>query len=212
MEKKSVTILLVDDHAIVRYGIRSLIERNDGLKVCGEAGTLQEAYHKVSDLKPDIVLLDIKLPDGDGAAGCREIKKRVPDVKVIILTAYAEDSIILEAVKAGAEGYLLKDIDSKNIITAIRNVVGGKTSLANEAISKVLNEVKQNCSGEDDLTSQDKSILELISQGKSNKDIAKEIYVSEKTVRNNASRIFKKINAGNRTEAAIYWSKRKILK
>ncbi|MCC5910600.1 MAG: response regulator transcription factor [Clostridiaceae bacterium] len=209
MQKKNINILLVDDHAIVRYGIRSLIERNDGLRVCGEAESLQEAYQKVSELEPDVILLDIKLPDGDGAAGCREIKKIYPAVKIIILTAFAEDSIVMEAVTAGAEGYLLKNIDSKNIITAIRDVVMGKSILDPKIVGKVFNLVKNNETKDPGLTPQEKNILELISQGKTNKHIGKELFISEKTVRNYLSKAFRKINVSNRTEAAIYWSKHK---
>ena len=209
MQKKAINILLVDDHAIVRYGIRSLIERTDGVEVCGEAENLQEAYHKVSELEPDIVLLDIRLPDGDGAAGCREIKKLSPGVKVIILTAYAEDSIVLEAVRAGAEGYLLKNIDSNNIITAIRDVAEGKPALGDTIASQVMNALKMDRKETEDLTPQEKNILELVSQGKTNKEIGEVLYISEKTVRNNMSKILKKINATNRTMAAIYWSNRR---
>lgn len=209
MQKKAINILLVDDHAIVRYGIRSLIERTDGVEVCGEAENLQEAYHKVSELEPDIVLLDIRLPDGDGAAGCREIKKLSPGVKVIILTAYAEDSIVLEAVRAGAEGYLLKNIDSNNIITAIRDVAEGKPALGETIASQVMNALKMDRKETEDLTPQEKNILELVSQGKTNKEIGEVLYISEKTVRNNMSKILKKINATNRTMAAIYWSNRR---
>lgn len=212
MQKKNISVLLVDDHAIVRCGIRSLIERNSGLEVCGEAANLQEAYHKVSDLKPDIVLLDIKLPDGDGAAGCREIKKISPETKVIILTAFAEDAIVLEAVQAGAEGYLLKNIDSKSIITAIRDVAAGKPALDASIINKVLDIVKGKHPVDDSLTPQERNILELVSQGKTNKEIGQELFISEKTVRNNVSKILRKINVNNRTEAAIYWSRQKSLR
>ncbi|SNS04760.1 two component transcriptional regulator, LuxR family [Anaerovirgula multivorans] len=212
MSKKNISVLLVDDHAIVRCGIRSLIERNSGLEVCGEAENLQEAYHQVSEWKPDIVLLDIKLPDGDGAAGCREIKKISPETKVIILTAFAEDAIVLEAVQAGAEGYLLKNIDSKSIITAIRDVAAGKPALDASIISKVLDVVKGKHPVDDSLTPQERNILELISQGKTNKEIGQELFISEKTVRNNVSKILRKINVNNRTEAAIYWSRQKSLR
>jgi two-component system, NarL family, response regulator DevR len=209
MEKKWIRILLVDDHQIVRFGIRSLIEITEGLEVCGEAENLQTAYHKVAALAPDVVLLDIKLPDGDGAAGCREIKKLSPNTKVIILTAYAEDSIVLEAVMAGAEGYLLKNIDSSNIIAAIRDVAAGKSALGGEITSKVMNALKLDQGESRELTPQEKNILELVSQGKTNKEIGETLYIAEKTVRNNVSRILKKINATNRTMAAIYWAKHK---
>ncbi len=212
MEQKSIRLLLVDDHSIVRWGIRSLIDRTPGLSVCGEAGSLNEAYEKVKELQPDIVLLDIKLPDGDGTAGCREIKKINEAIKVIILTAYAEDSIVLETVKSGADGYLLKNIESKTIIKAIKDVIAGTSVLDASVVGKVMNVVKRSGDSIDSLTPQEVKILEYISQGKTNKEIGDALYIAEKTVRNNVSRIMKKINVTNRTEAAIYWSRQKSLR
>jgi len=212
MKNNNVAILLVDDHAIVRCGIRSLIEKNQGWHVCGEAENLSQAYEKVEELKPDVVLLDIKLPDGDGARGCREIKKIVPNTKVIILTAYGEDSIVSEAVKSGADGYLLKNIDGKSIISAIDNVISGTSVLDTAMVGSIFNIVKKANQLDNLLTPQEKRILELIGQGKTNKDIGQELYIAEKTVRNNVSRILKKINVTNRTEAAIYWSRQMSLK
>ena len=212
MQSKDIKILLVDDHSIVRYGIRSLIERNTGLSVCGEAENLLEAYEKVRELKPDVVLLDLKLPDGDGATGCREIKKIQEDIKVIILTAYADDTIVVEAVRAGADGYLLKNIDSKTIIEAIRDVFEGKSVLDSTVLPKVLRAIKSNSDSHETMTPQEKRILDFISEGKTNKEIGEELFIAEKTVRNNVSIIMKKINVSNRTEAAIYWSRQKSLR
>lgn len=212
MEVNRVGILLVDDHAIVRCGIRSLIEKNNKWYVCGEAENLSEAYKKTEELKPDLVLLDIKLPDGDGAAGCKEIKKRSPNTKVIILTAYAEDNILSEAVNSGADGYLLKNIDSKGIISAIESVIDGASVLDTSVVGNVFNIVKRSTQLEETFTSQEIDILSLVAQGKTNKEIGREIYLAEKTVRNNVSKILKKINVSNRTEAALYWSNRKSLK
>lgn len=212
MVQKEIRLLLVDDHSIVRLGIKSLIDRTPGLTVCGEAENLAEAYQQLTKLKPDVVLLDIKLPDGDGVAGCREIKKLDPGVKVIILTAFAEDSIVLETVKAGADGYLLKNIDSKTITKAIQDVAEGTSVLDATILGKVLNVVKQSGDVGEALTPQERKILDFISQGKTNKEIGEALYIAEKTVRNNVSRIMRKINVTNRTEAAIYWSRQKSLK
>ena len=176
MQSKDIKILLVDDHSIVRYGIRSLIERNTGLSVCGEAENLLEAYEKVRELKPDVVLLDLKLPDGDGATGCREIKKIQEDIKVIILTAYADDTIVVEAVRAGADGYLLKNIDSKTIIEAIRDVFEGKSVLDSTVLPKVLRAIKSNSDSHETMTPQEKRILDFISEGKTNKEIGEELF------------------------------------
>ncbi|WP_026477760.1 response regulator [Alkaliphilus transvaalensis] len=211
MMQKEIKLLLVDDHSIVRWGIRSLIDRTPGLFVCGEAGTLTEAYQLVKELMPDIVLLDIKLPDGDGAAGCREIKKIDDKIKVIMLTAYAEDSIVLETVKSGADGYLLKNIESKTIIKAIQDVAAGISVLDSTVVGKMMNVVKRSSESEEVLTPQEKKILDYLSQGKTNKEIGEALFIAEKTVRNNVSRIMKKINVSNRTEAAIYWQRQKSL-
>ncbi|SMP62756.1 response regulator transcription factor [Anoxynatronum buryatiense] len=211
-EEKVLKIFLVDDHAIVRSGIRSLIERSEGMTVCGEAGTLKEAYAGIPGSSPDIVLLDIKLPDGDGASGCREIKKQNPHVKVMILSAFAEDTIVLEAIKSGAEGYLLKSVDSKSIIKGLRDVAQGNPALDPVIMAKVMNAVKEGPSSDETLSLQEQQIIELVSQGKTNREISEVLFISEKTARNNVSRILKKLNASNRTEAAMYWQKRKTLR
>lgn len=209
---KNIRILLVDDHAIVRWGMSTLIEKKQGYLVCGEAATLAEAYEKVETLKPEIVLLDLKLPDGDGATGCRQIKKISPNTKIIVLTAFADDLLLLETIKAGADGYLLKNIDSKAILSAIENVAKGESILDPAMIGKVMNVVRGNSEMTEELTSQERNILDLIRLGKTNKEIAEELFIAEKTVRNYVSRIMRKINVSNRTEAAIYWSKQKSLK
>ncbi len=139
---KDIRVFLVDDHAIVRSGIASLIENSDGISVCGQAGTLKEAYASIKSSKPDVVLLDIKLPDGDGTSGCREIKKHNASIKVMILSAFAEDSIVIEAVKAGADGYLLKSVASENIVTALKDVAAGKPAMDPIILSKIMDSVK----------------------------------------------------------------------
>lgn len=209
--KKIINILLVDDHAVVRWGIKSLIERNPKFLVCGESETLEDAYEKVKDLKPDIVLLDLKLPDGDGATGCRKMKTIMPNVKIIILTAYGEDQIVVEAIKAGADGFLLKNIDSSKIISAIQEVSVGNSVYDPSVVNKVMSIVRRNNELDNILSNQEKNILDLICQGKTNKDIAEKLFIAEKTVRNNVSKIMKKINVNNRTEAAIFWSRQKSL-
>lgn len=212
MKEKNFRILIVDDHDIVRYGITKLLARSEGLEVCGEAENLKEAYEKIDELKPDIILLDIKLPDGNGAEACREIKKKYKNIKIIILTAFADDSIMAEAILAGAEGYLLKNIDSKNIVSYIWDVALERPALDREILDKVFNLLNENQSKKTELTSQEESLLELISQGKTNKEIGKELFISEKTVRNNLVKLFKKIKVSNRTEAGMYWMKQKDIK
>jgi two-component system, NarL family, response regulator DevR len=211
--EKPVRVLLVDDHAVVRVGMRSLLEKSDTILVCGEAGTLEETYKMVKAYKPDVVLLDMKLPDGDGAHGCKEIKALHPESKVIILTAYSEEYTLMEAIKAGVDGYLLKNIDSGAIILAINNVIKGEAALDKSVTNSVFNHIRDSLINHDiGLTDKEKDILELISYGKTNKEIAAILFISEKTVRNYVSIIMKKINVTNRTEASRYWIGQKYLK
>ena len=213
MNDKNIRILLVDDHSIVRLGIRSIIEKNPGMLVCGEAETLKEAYQKIIDFNPDVVFLDIKLPDGSGVGGCKKIKKISPKSKIIILTAYAEDHIIMDCIKAGADGYLLKNVDSLTIVTAIEDVVKGKSVLDHSVTDIVFNEVKGVSRNIDsNLSLQEQEILECICQGKTNREIGVYLYISEKTVRNYVSKIMNKIDVVNRTEAAAYWTEQKSLR
>ncbi len=212
MNKPKIRVLLVDDHSVVRYGIRSIIEKNSSIEVCGEAEDLSDTYHKAEALRPDVILLDMKLPDGDGVTGCIRLKSMQPNVKVIILTAYAEENIVYEAVKAGIDGYLLKNIEGQAITKAIIDVHQGKSIIDPNISQKLMRIIQKGNESEQLLMPQERNILELISQGRTNKEIADTLYLSEKTVRNNMSKIMKKINVNNRTEAAIYWSRQKSLK
>ncbi len=212
MNKSKIRVLLVDDHSVVRYGIRSIIEKNSLIEVCGEAETLSDTYIKSESLRPDVILLDMKLPDGDGVTGCIRLKNILPGIKVIILTAFAEENIVYEAVKAGIDGYLLKNIEGQAISKAIIDVYQGKSVIDPNISHKLIRIIQKGNDSEQSLTPQERNILELISQGRANKEIAETLYLSEKTVRNNMSKIMKKINVNNRTEAALYWSRQKSLK
>ncbi|MDF2520085.1 MAG: hypothetical protein K0R84_713 [Clostridia bacterium] len=212
MNKSKIKVLLVDDHSVVRYGIRSIIEKNPLIEVSGEAESLSETYYKAESLKPDVVLLDLKLPDGDGVAGCIRLKSMLPNVKVVILTAFAEENILYEAVKAGIDGYLLKNIEGQAITKAIIDVYNGMSIIDPNMSHKLMKIIQKSNEPEQHLTLQEKNILEHISQGRTNKEIADALFLSEKTVRNNVSKIMKKINVNNRTEAALFWSRQKSLK
>lgn len=215
MISNMIKVLVIDDHEIVRVGFRTLIQNDEDMVVCGEGKTLDEGYRSIEENKPDVVILDIKLPDGDGIIGCRNIKKVSPESKVIILSEYVEDSLIVEIIKAGADGYLLKSMESKKIISSIREVAKGNKILDQTILNRFIELVKikdKNTTSDDILlTKQEQNILELISEGKTNKDISVELYVAEKTVRNYVSNILKKVNVDNRTEAAMYWTRRKSL-
>ncbi len=206
-----IRLLLCDDHAMFRQGVRSILETEDGLRISGEAATGREAVRHALEIKPDVVLMDIQMPELDGVAATKEILSEWPEANVIILTMYRQDRYVFEAIKAGARGYLLKDSGADELIAAIRKVAEGETLLNPELAATVLDEFdkvselpehpEHKISG---LTEREEDILRLLAQGKSNQDIAFELNVSEKTVRNRLSEIFSKLRLNNRTEAALY--------
>ena len=212
---KKIKVLLVDDHSIVRNGLRMILELDQRLEICGEASTLSETMTVISNTNPDLVLLDLKLPDGDGIIGCNNIKRQFPSIKIIILTAYADDHIVIEAIRAGADGYLLKNIESEELIEGIISVYSGESILDPSVTESVFNQIKvegKEYQKESKLSPKESEILQMISLGKANKEIATLMHISDKTVRNYVSNIFKKLNVSNRTEAATYWIRNKTLK
>jgi len=204
---EKIRVMLIDDHNIVRDGLKMLLQLNKDILVCGEAGSLDEAMKVIPIAAPDVILLDFKLPDGDGVNGLNLIKRSYPDIKVIILTAYSQNHLVMETIKAGADGYLLKNIQHEVLVNTIRIVYMG-AHILDPSISKGVI-ISMNNGDEkvedNDLSPRESNILQLISTGKSNKEIAEILCISDKTVRNYISYIFKKINVTNRTEAASYW-------
>jgi two-component system, NarL family, response regulator DevR len=200
-------IMLVDDHNIVRMGLKGLIDKDPELNVCAEAASLEEAYAVLETVQPDLVLLDMKLPDGDGAEGVREIKQMKPGIRVLILTAFAESHMVQESLRNGADGYLLKNVDGRSIIQAIHNVLNSlmvmDPSVGNTMLSTSRDPVIEQ------LLDREQMVLTLISQGKTNKEIGESLFLAEKTVRNLITKIMKKIDVSNRTEAAAFWLKHK---
>lgn len=205
-----VRILLVDDHEVVRIGLRALLERQDGLEVLGEAASAEEAVEQAARLKPDVVIMDIRMPGGSGVDACRRILARDPRTKVIILTSYADDEALFQSIAAGAAGYVLKQIGSDDLVHAVRAVSRGEALLDPSVTRRVLDRVRAINAradarrGLDQLTDQEQRILDLIGEGLTNKEIAREIYLSEKTVRNYVSSILAKLNLHNRAQAAAY--------
>lgn len=209
-EKKQ--IMIVDDHSVVRLGIASILEKNSDYVICCEAATQSEMFLKLQQHQPDLILLDYMLPDGDGASACRMLKKMYPDLKVLIVSALADSVTIREAVKSGADGYLVKNIDRKVILDTVETVLSGKPVFEDAALLGLLDAVKSEreiSNQHDALTEMEEKILSLVSQGLTNKQISSNLYIAEKTVRNYLSRIMRKIDVGNRTEAALYWNKKK---
>ncbi|WP_084031742.1 response regulator transcription factor [Anaerobacillus arseniciselenatis] len=200
----SVKVFIVDDHVVVRKGLEMFLEADEKIKVCGEAGNLNEAIELIGHKRPDVVLLDFKLPDGDGITGCLKIKNMYPHIKVIILTAFANENNLLEAKRAGAEAYLLKDVECEQLTSTIFSIYNDNGDLASPLM---VNAKKQK--NDFNLSNKETKILDMVSLGKVNKEIAERLNVSEKTVRNYICKIFKKINVTNRTEAASFWLRQK---
>jgi DNA-binding NarL/FixJ family response regulator len=207
MEKKS--ILLVDDHEVVRLGLKSLLEHNDKFEVVGEAGTPKDAVEMVAKFMPDAVLMDIRLPGQSGIEACEEITERWPDVRVVILTSYAEDEMLFSAIRAGASGYVLKQIGAEGLITAIEAACRGDALLDPAVTQRVFQEVRRAVKEEEaaafsNLSQQEKHVLVLVSEGKTNREIAEALFLGEGTVRNYVSSILSKLGVSNRAEAAAY--------
>jgi DNA-binding NarL/FixJ family response regulator len=212
-EKLPMKIMIVDDHEVVRMGLRSLLEHQGGLKVVGEAGTAAEAIEKAFALKPDLVLMDVRLPDESGIEACRQIRSANPRIQVLMLTSYSSDEAIFAAIMAGASGYLLKRLEAEQLYTSIIAIGQGQTLLDPTLSAAVVERVKEICAGEpsrgvDSLTEREKEILRLIAEGLTNKEIAGRVHLSEKTVRNHITTIFMKLDVSHRTQAAIYYLNR----
>jgi len=202
-------ILLVDDHEIVRLGLKALLERQPHFEVVAEASTAREAVEKVEAFSPDVVVMDIRLPGGSGIEACEEIVERFPNSKVIMLTSYAEDEMLFQAIRAGAAGYVLKQIGGDDLVRAIEAVSRGEAMLDPAVTQRIFQEVRKAAKEEEAsafsaLTQQEKHVLLLVSEGKTNREIAKALFLGEGTVRNYVSSILSKLGVSNRAEAAAY--------
>jgi DNA-binding NarL/FixJ family response regulator len=202
----SVRLLLADDHRIFRQGLRELIERKTMFEVVGEAATGQEVLDQVDELHPDIVLLDIQMPELDGVAVARQLAQGHPEVKIIMLTMYRQDQHLFDAIKAGARAYLLKDADAQELIDVIERVQRGEAALDTALTARVFDEFRRisaETNDMDNLTEREREILELLAAGCDNRTIAAHLHLSEKTVGNRLSEIFQKLGVTNRTQAAL---------
>ncbi|MCC7117599.1 MAG: response regulator transcription factor [Anaerolineales bacterium] len=206
---KKQRIILVDDHEVVRLGLKALLEHYPQFSVVGEASSAREALEKVETFKPDVVVMDIRLPGISGIEACEQIVGQYPAVKVIMLTSYAEDEMLFAAIRAGASGYILKQIGSDDLIKALDSVGRGEALLDPAVTQRVFQEMRragksQEASAFANLSQQEKHVLLLVSEGKTNREIAKSLYLGEGTVRNYVSSILSKLNVNNRAEAAAY--------
>ena len=205
-------LLIVDDHEVVRQGLVALLARREGFQVVAEAGTVAEAVEQASRFKPDIVVMDVRLPDGSGIEACRDIRADLPKTKVVILTSYPDEEAVLSAIIAGANGYLLKQIRARDLVAAIEAVGRGESLLDPAVTEKVLERVRRIATGTftDELaalTQQEQKILLLVAEGKTNKEIATEVFLSDKTVKNYVSSILSKLNLERRAQAAAFVAK-----
>lgn len=201
-------VMIVDDHEVVREGLRSLLRRRQELAVVGEADSVASAIEEARKTEPDVVIMDIRLPDGSGVEACREIRAERPDTKVLMLTSYADEEAVFASIMAGAIGYLLKQTSTRTLIEAIERAMRGESLLDPAVTQRVLERVRSGKQDEDEeltlLSEQERKILDLIAEGKTNKEIAKEIFLSDKTVKNYVSSILSKLNLRRRSEAAAF--------
>jgi len=207
-----VRMMIVDDHAIVRLGVANLLSRQPGWTVVAEAGMMAEAVQLAAEHQPEIVLMDIRLPDGSGLDACREIVQAQPQVKVIILTSYADDELLTQAVSAGAVGYVLKQVGNDDLLRVIKMVLQGEVLLDPTKASQILAQGQEIGRPEAfaDLTDQELRVLALISQGQTNREIAASMYLGEGTVRNYVSTVLDKLGVANRAEASAYAVRHKL--
>lgn len=211
-EQAPIRVLLVDDHEVVRLGLHSLLAANDATTVVGEASTAKEAVAMAERLQPDVVVLDVRLPDGSGVEACREIRSQRPETKVIMLTSYADDEALFASIMAGAAGYLLKQARGRDLINAMRTVHNGG-SLLDPAVTRQVFERLRRPAAETpadplaELTAQEQHILSLMAEGKTNREIGREVFLSDKTVKHYVSSILQKLEVARRSEAAAIWAR-----
>jgi len=199
-------VFLLDDHEVVRRGLRDLLEAAD-LVVCGEAGTAAEALARIPPTQPDVAVLDVRLPDGNGVEVCREIRSRHPEIQCVMLTSFSDDDALFQAIMAGAAGYLLKEIKGTDLVDAIRRVADGQSLLDPAVTTRVLDRLRDGPPKDERLerlTGQERKILDLIAEGLTNRQIAERVHLAEKTVKNYVSNLLSKLGMERRTQAAVF--------
>lgn len=202
-----IRVFLLDDHEVVRRGVRDLLEAEDDIEIVGEAGTAEEAVGRIPATSPDVAVLDVRLPDGSGVEVCREVRSRRPELACIMLTSFADDEALFEAIMAGASGYVLKQVRGSELIHAVRRVASGESLLDPKVTAKVLERLRRGPEEDErlrDLTDQERKILNLLADGMTNRQIAEEMFLAEKTVKNYVSNLLAKMGMSRRTEAAVY--------
>jgi two-component system response regulator DevR len=204
----AVKLLLVDDSELVRTGLRTLLGAERAIQIVGEAASVAAATTAAARLKPDVVLIDIRLPDGTGFDACRQILQQLPDTRVLFLTSVVDDRLVDEAIRSGGHGYLLKEIDGRGLVQAILDVAAGKSILDPAITARVMNLVKTGANQPkllDSLSPQERRVVALIAEGKTNKEVGLDLNLSEKTVKNYLANIFDKLNITRRSQAAVLY-------
>ena len=213
-QPRPLRLLVVDDHEVVREGLVALLARRDEFQVVAQAGTAAEALSQARLHQPDLVVMDVRLPDASGIEACRDIRAELPATRVVMLTSYPDEEAVLSAIIAGASGYLLKQIRGRDLVAALEAVGRGDSLLDPAVTERVLERVRRAASGEQDelsqLTAQERRILLLVAEGKTNKEIAAEIFLSDKTVKNYVSSILAKLDLQRRTQAAAFVAKHRL--
>ena len=205
--RKPIAVFLLDDHEVVRRGVRDLLEAEPDIRVVGEAGTASSALARIEALRPDVAVLDVRLPDGDGVSVCREIRSRMPEVACLMLTSFGDDEALFGAIMAGAAGYVLKQIRGTDLVGAVRTVASGQSMLDPRAASQLMARLRDQPARHDPLaglSAQERRILELIGEGLTNRQIGERMVLAEKTVKNYTSALFAKLGMHHRTQAAAY--------
>jgi DNA-binding NarL/FixJ family response regulator len=207
------TLLLVDDHEMVRQGLKALLRDASQIAVVGEAGTMADAVKEAARLKPTVVLMDLRLPDGSGVEACRDIRSKDKTIRVIFLSSVQDEEAVLSSVAAGADGYLLKDISGPALVGAIDAVAAGRSILDPSVTQRVLDRMRTGAASADggmaeELSPQERRVVQLVTEGKTNKEIAAAMHLSPKTVRNYLSNIFQKLHVTRRSQAAVLYTKR----
>ena len=205
----TIRVFLLDDHEVVRRGVRELLEAASGgeIQVTGEASTADEALRRLPAVGPDVAILDVRLPDGNGVEVCREIRSRHPEIQCLMLTSFADDEALFDAIMAGAAGYVLKQVRGIDLVDSVRRVASGQSLLDPTVTATVLDRLRR---GSDDnqevahLTDQERRILDLLAEGLTNRQIGERLYLAEKTVKNYVSNLLTKLGMHRRTEAAVY--------
>jgi DNA-binding NarL/FixJ family response regulator len=202
----TVRVFLLDDHEVVRRGVRELLESEADLEIVGEAGTAEEALRRISATHPDVAVLDVRLPDGDGVEVCREIRSAHPETACLMLTSFADDEALFSAIMAGAAGYVLKQVRGTDLIDGVRRVGRGESLLDPSLTSRVLERLRQPPAPDElaGLTDQERKVLDLIAEGMTNRQIGEQLFLAEKTVKNYVSNLLAKLGMSRRTEAAAF--------